>query len=608
MINRIQFPNPQKIREKWIDLNGEWDFAIPDEFNDSHCSAAGQDNEPLNPESVLRAAESIKEPRFNRKINVPYSYTFPKSGVNESRYYPVVWYRKQFSLIPEEGKRYLLNFEAVDYACDIWLNDSHICHHQGGHTPFCCDITPVVQPENRLVVKVVDFNLPDQPIGKQSWKRENFAVWYTKTIGIWQSVWIEETGDAYLTELVMTPKADECKLEVNAQINSLADATLEYDVTFNGIPISKGMLELKNGKADFDIGLRNYDPSPDIHLWSPATPDLYDVLFTVTQNGHINDTVLSYFGLRDITTDGRLLLLNDQKYYLKLLLNQGYYKDGGLTGTAQEIRSDIEKMKAMGFNGNRIHQKIESNRALYLFDSLGFITWAEFPSGYEYGTSLVKNIEQELPAFLAKHVNHPSVFAYVLMNESWGVFNITHDRRQQLFVDSLYYQAKAFDPTRLVIGNDGYEQVCTDICTIHDYNENPQELFSTYDHHEDTVKSGAPSPMGGRRVFVQGYEHQQVPVMITEYGGVAYERVKERDDSWGYGERISDPTKVVKKIADLTKAVMDIDYCVGFCYTQTSDVEQEINGLLDHNHEYKFDPATIRKVLLSKHTYGYVQI
>ncbi|PLS31971.1 Glycoside hydrolase [Bifidobacterium margollesii] len=612
--DRLRYPNPQRIRKTWIDLNGQWDFFIPKE-SEAPETVEGSDrpanNALYDDPATLAAVESVEFPDFDRTIEVPYSYTFPKSGVDEPAYHPVVWYRRTFTVATHPDKRYLLNFEAVDYACDVWVNGSHVGGHVGGHTPFAFDITQYLNGnDNELVVKVIDFNRPDQPLGKQSWKDDNFACWYTRTIGIWQSVWVEEAGRTYLDDVMMTPSVRESKLTVDATTNDLQDAELHYSVSFRGEPIVNGSVSFTGGRARFDVPVRDWTANTGVRLWSPEDPNLYDIDFIVTQHGRPVDEVSSYFGMRDITSDGRLIFLNDQKYYLKLLLNQGYYKDAGLTGTAEEVRGDIEKMKAMGFNGNRIHQKIESHRALYLCDSIGFIAWAEFPSAYEFGPRLIGNIERELPAYLSKHVNHPAVFAYVLMNESWGVFDVARDRRQQTFVDSLYWQAKAYDPSRLVVGNDGYEQAMTDICTLHDYNADADELLASFQGKEDEAKAGAPSPMSGRRSFCPGYDRRQVPVMITEYGGVAYEKGdgSQRGDSWGYGERDDDPKQVVDRIRALTEAVMAIDYCVGFCYTQTTDVEQEVNGLLDHDHEYKFDPEEIRSILLSAHTYGYVQV
>ncbi|NEG69588.1 glycoside hydrolase family 2 [Bifidobacterium sp. BRDM6] len=614
--DRLRYPNPQCIRTNWVDLDGEWEFYLPP--SSSPVPDGAGNNALFDDPATLAAVNSVEFPEFDRTITVPYSYTFPKSGVKEPAYHPVVWYRRGFALDPRPARRYMLHFEAVDYACDVWINGHHVGSHRGGMTPFMFDITPYLAARdgddssatvsNEIVVKAVDFNRPDQPLGKQSWKDTNFACWYTRTIGIWQSVWIEEVGATYLADFVMTPHVADSKLSVDAELDDLKNASLRYRVTFHGEPVADGAVSFTGGRARFDIPMQDWHADTGIRTWSPETPDLYDIDFDVVVDGETVDSVSSYFGMRDISVDDGLVFLNDQKYYMKLLLNQGYYHDGGLTGTAAEVAGDIEKMKAMGFNGNRIHQKLESHRALYLCDALGFIAWAEFPSGYEFGPTLVGNIERELPAYLAKHVNHPAVFAYVLMNESWGVFDIVHSKRQQDFVNSLYWQAKAYDPSRLVIGNDGYEQVMTDVCTLHDYNADADDLLKTYEGREQEVKDGAPSPMSGRRACCPGYRHLDVPLMITEYGGVAYETDGHQSDSWGYGDRIATPDEVVAQIRALTKAVMDIDYCVGFCYTQTTDVEQEVNGLLDHAHDYKFDPQEIRKIMLSGQTYGYVKV
>ncbi|NEG69590.1 glycoside hydrolase family 2 protein [Bifidobacterium choloepi] len=617
---RLKYPNPQCVRTNWVNLDGQWDFHIPPASATlpEHPGNNALDTDP----ATLAAADSVEFPEFDRTITVPYSYTFPKSGVSEDAYHPVVWYRRSFGLAVRPGKRYLLHFEAVDYACDVWINGHHVGSHRGGMTPFAFDVTPYLtasasgavnasddssaKSSNEIVVKVVDFNRPDQPLGKQSWKDTNFACWYTRTIGIWQSVWIEEAGETYLESFTMTPHASDYRLSVDAAINNLKPAQLRYTVTFHGQPVTSGSVMCTGGRARFDIPMMDLSSPTGVWMWSPDMPFLYDVTFDVVVDGETTDSVSSYFGMRDISVDNGLVFLNDQKTYLKLVLNQGYYPDGGMTGTPDEFAADIATLKAMGFNGNRIHQKIEDHRMLYLCDALGFLATAEFPSGYEFGPALVDNIQRELPAYFAKHVNHPSVFAYVLMNESWGTMDIVHSKQQQDFVDSLYWQARAYDPSRLAIGNDGFEQVKTDLCTIHDYNDNAASLTAIYKGHEQDVKDGAPSPMSGRRSFCPGYSHQDVPFLMTEYGGVAYEPNGQRADSWGYGPRMASGDQVLAEIKALTEAVMTIDYCVGFCYTQATDVEQEVNGLMNHNHQPKFTPAQIHSIMDASHSVGYV--
>lgn len=581
MLDKLKYPNPQMIRTNWLDLNGDWGFFI----------AKNESDYSKHPNS------------FPDHINVPYSYTFKKANVTEDQYYPVIWYQKNFSLSPREDRHYLLHFEAVDYECQIWLNGHVIGHHTGGHTPFTIDITKWVTTSNTLEVRVQDLNTTEQPIGKQSWKDHNFLCWYTRTIGIWQNVWIEETGATYINQVTMIPHIHQAQLEIVAKLNRPIDATLQASVFFNNELITTVSCTATNDRVHLAVNISNDDPNFRLHYWSPAEPNLYDIVFKVIKNGSVSDTVHSYFGMREIETRNQSIYLNDQFLYQKLILNQGYYPDGGLTGTTQNYQADLTKLKAMGFNGNRIHQHVESHRMLYLCDKMGVLAWAEFPSAFQFSSTMMKHILMELPAFIFKHINHPSVITYVLLNESWGVNEIAHNQREQSFANSLYYLTKGFDNSRLVIANDGWEQVKTDLCTIHDYNGDPNSLSASY-QDLPAVFSGNPSLTSGRRVFCDHYEHQNVPLLISEYGDIAYEE-NSQEQSWGYGERIESKSAVVNKIKQLTQAVMSIPNCAGFCYTQLTDVEQEVNGLLDHHHQYKFDPKIINQIMTASHQNGF---
>ncbi|MCI1975255.1 MAG: hypothetical protein LKJ51_04990 [Limosilactobacillus sp.] len=581
MLNKIDYPNPQMIRTNWLDLNGNWAFFIAKNESDST-------NHPSN---------------FPDQINVPYSYTFKKAHVNEKEYFPVVWYQKYFDLSLKKDHRYLLHFEAVDYQCQLWLNDHFIGSHTGGHTPFTIDISKWVTATNKLEIRVEDVNATDQPIGKQSWKDHNFLCWYTRTIGIWQNVWLEETGEEYLEKITMIPDIHQSQLNIDAKLNLPAKATIRAAISFHGQVIKVASCSTTNGRARFAVDVSNDDPNFRLHYWSPNEPNLYDVSFEVIKDNSITDTVNSYFGMRQVETRNQAVYLNDQSLYQKLILNQGYYPDAGLTGSVNDYKADLTKLKAMGFNGNRIHQHVESHRMLYLCDKLGVLAWAEFPSSFSFSPAMMRHTLAELPDFIAKHINHPSVIAYVLMNESWGVNEIAHNHREQSFADSLYYLTKGFDDSRLVIANDGWEQVKTDLCTIHDYNGDPQSLAASYQNLEQ-IFTGNPSLTSGRRVFCDGYERQNVPFLISEYGGIAYEE-NAQQQSWGYGKRIQSKEAVVDKIGQLTQAVMSIPHCAGFCYTQLTDVEQEVNGLLDHDHQYKFDPTAIHQIMTATHQTGF---
>lgn len=582
-MDRLKYPNPQQIRSDWMDLNGEWLTYFPENESDYF--------------------ERPDRAQFTTTIQVPYSYTFKKSQSLQTDYQPVMWYCREFTMDLVDQQHQLLNFEAVDYQCSVWLNGVLVGSHVGGHTPFKIDVTPYLQKNNEIMIRVIDDNATNQPIGKQKWKKDNFLCWYTRTMGIWQNVWLESTGAVYLDRLEMIPETHQDLLQIDASSNTVSAAMLDVTITYHDELISHTMMSFRQGRVKQAIDVSSDDANFRLHYWSPDEPNLYDIELKVVVDGRITDDISSYFGMRDIKQNSGKIYLNDQELYQKLILNQGYYSEGGLTGSADEMVADINKIKEMGFNGHRIHQKIESHRMLYLCDQLGLITWAEFPSNFSFSSQSVDNVLAELPAMVAKHINHPAVCVYVLMNESWGVNEIIQNQKEQNFVNALYYQVKAYDNSRLVIGNDGWEQTLTDICTVHDYNADSQDLLASY-QDKTVVVNGSPSQTSGRKVFCEGYATEKVPFIMSEYGGVAYE-TQHRQDSWGYGDRISSKTEVLERIQALTQSVMNISFCTGFCYTQLTDVEQEVNGLLTANHEYKFNPEEIRKIMTKGQRRGF---
>ncbi len=588
-MEKMYYPRPQFIRENWVDLNGKWSFAFDDQ-NDG-----------------LKDKLYLNDDFYNMTINVPYSYHTKNSGIHKNEDHPIVWYKRTIELDVKEDKRYILYFGAVDYKCDIYVNDNHVFSHIGGHTPFEVDLTDYVNNQFDLIIRCEDYNKTTQPIGKQSWKKENFLCWYTRTVGIWQSVWLEEVSSTYLTEVKMTPQIDNASLDIDAFINTQNnDVLLECEVTFKGEFITKAYSAFKSGRARFSIDVSDEQSNFRLHFWHPNDPLLYDIRFKLVKAHKVLDDVQSYFGMRKIERIGNKIYLNNQEFYQKLILDQGYFKDGGLTATPDELKDDVLKIQEMGFNGARKHQKLEDYRYMYFCDTVGLVMWAEMPSSFEYSHITNENVVRELHSYIAKHYNHPSVIAYTLLNESWGINEVYSNKQQQNFINGLYYLTKSLDTNRLVIGNDGWEQALTDILAIHDYNSDEVTLKDSY---KDIVAAanGSPSLTSTRKCYAEGYKYDGVPFMISEFGGVAYNTQEtEEENAWGYGERLTDKDDVLEKIRLLHEAVMDIEDVCGFCYTQLSDVEQEINGLLDHEHNYKFDPKDIRKILRYKHNQGFI--
>ena len=590
MLSKLHYPNPQFIRENWIDLNGEWQFT----FDDENIGEVDKN--------------FIKNEFYKRNIIVPYSYHTKNSGIGLNEDHQVVWYKKDLDLNVKKEKRYILNFGAVDYKCDIWINENHIFTHNGGHTPFNLDITKYLEENNSIIIKVEDRNSCRQPIGKQSWKDSNFLCWYTRTVGIWQAVWIEEVGENYLTDIKMTPDIDNASIDLDIFIKEDdKDISLVGEIYFDDKLVNKFTTIFKSQRSRLTVDISSEDPHFRLNFWTPDTPNLYDIKFKLYKNNELVDSIDSYFGMRNVESIGRKIYLNNQEFYQKLVLDQGYFKDGGLTATPEQLKNDVLKIKEMGFNGVRKHQKIEDNRFMYLCDTLGLVIWAEMPSTFEYSKETNENVTRELYEFIDKHYNNPSVIIYTLLNESWGINEVYKDIRQQNFVNALVYLTKSLDSTRLVVGNDGWEHTMTDILTIHDYNSDKDTMRESY-KNIDEAANGSPSRTSTRRCYSRGYEYNNVPIIISEYGGVAYDtnQDNEKEATWGYGERLTGKDSVLNKIKELTEVVMDIEDVCGLCYTQLSDVEQEINGLLDHNHEYKFDPKIIKEILDYKHNLGFV--
>ncbi len=565
-IPRNEYPRPQFVRREWINLNGEWEFSFDTDI-------------------------------FDKKITVPYAYQTKLSGINIQDFHDVVWYRRTFA-IPEKmlGKVILLHFGAVDYECDVWVNNMFVAHHTGGHIGFDVDISNVIQVgNNEIKLKVKDCASDlEMPRGKQYWEEKSAGIFYTRTTGIWQTVWIEAVHETYLSNVWITPDLDDESVEFQYEIAGSTGVSLQIEISFDNLKVAKQRIETtrNEGKCKIAIDPQTLGQSDIMSsfAWSPEHPRLFDVEYQVIKNGVTVDTVTSYFGLRKVSVEDGIFMLNNKKYYQKLVLDQGYWENSLLTApTDDDFIKDIQLCKEMGFNGARKHQKIEDPRYLYHADRMGFLVWGEIASAYTYSKKYVKRITVEWMDEVSRDYNHPCIIAWVPLNESWGVVNIRTNKCQQNHSIAMVAITKSLDPTRLVISNDGWEHTNSDLLTIHDYDSDKKLLQDRYSSVESILKF---TP-AGRMMYAQGYEYKGQPILLSECGGIS--RRTEDEDGWGYTNASSDE-EFAKCYYNVISAYMESPLIQGFCYTQITDVEQEINGLLTYDREPKIDLGIIKQI------------
>ena len=536
---------------------------------------------------------------------MPFCFQAPLSGIGETAFHDVVWYAREFESPLQDAKeeRLLLHFGAVDYRAAVWVNGVQVAYHEGGHTPFSADVTHALKDRNVVVVRAEDPSRDVTiPRGKQYWKEESEGIFYTRTTGIWQTVWLEPVGRRRIDGLRLTPDVDAAVLDVEVAIEGFEPGlTLRVTVEHGGevlddrFGLQSALVErrlplLTRGEPPTTPYPRLWDKPA---LWSPEEPNLYDLRFELLDaGGETLDVVDSYFGMRKIEVRDGKVYLNDSPYYQRLVLDQGYFPDGILTAPTDDyLRRDIELAKEMGFNGARKHQKVEDPRWLYWADRLGFLVWGEMANAYQYSPEYVRRITTEWQDAVRRDYNHPSIVAWVPMNESWGVPGVETDPRQIEHLLAMYRLTRSLDNSRPVVSNDGWEHALTDLCTIHDYRD-----ADTLGRLYETAESAIADPER-RPVYAPGHGYRGEPVLVTEFGGIAFRSAD--PDTWGY-RTVSDAEELLERYGSLIAALLHSDLVQGFCYTQLTDVEQEINGLLTYDRRPKADLARIREITTAK--------
>ncbi len=575
MITRTEFPRPDFKRTDWQCLNGPWEFSFDWEGK--------------------RSMEDGLTGKYDQTIQVPFCYQSRLSGIEVKEDCPVVWYRKTVLLERKNNKRILLKFGAVDYKAWIWVNGKFAGSHEGGYSPFAIDITDIaVNGNNTIVVRAEDYPDACQPRGKQTWTGEGFACWYTPVSGIWQSVWIEYAADIYLHRVKITPDLEKLTALVEVFISSQEETLCEIHTKLPACtaPYKIGTQQLwcRNGYGRTVLSFMELDVKRNDLLWAPEHPNLINVEIIVKGKCG-EDKVTAYFGMRSIEASGSHILLNGEIFFQRLILDQGYWEESLLTPPSEEaIVKDLELIKTMGFNGIRMHQKIEDPLFYYHADRMGLLVWGELPSAYMYNDQMVQSSINEMGNFLDRDFNHPSIITWVPVNESWGVRNVRTNKMQQSYVLAMYHFIKAMDETRLISANDGWEQPgCTDICAVHDYiytNRTPGK----YNNGWEDILSGGPEK---RLAFAKGESYGGQPVILSEYGGIAFDN---GEDGWGYLEKATSESEFLERLKGVTEDLIKCGRFAGFCYTQLTDVQQEVNGLLTPERSPKADIDKLKEI------------
>ena len=560
---RCEHPKPQFERAAWTNLNGEWQFEI-DRGNSGAARKLYEDTVSLG-----------------GTINVPFCPQSKLSGVEDKDFMSSVWYKKTVELTEEQVSGIVyLHFGAVDYLSTVYINGKRAGKHKGGYVSFKIDVTEFVHAGENTICLHAEDDERDRliPRGKQSEWFYSHGCDYTRTTGIWQTVWMEYVPKTHIEKVKYLTDVEAGTLTVMADLCG-AD-TLTVSASFEGRDCGTASVVSGGGQAILTLALT------EKHLWELGKGGLYDLTLT-----YGDDVIKSYFGLRSIAYCNNKFYLNGKSVFQRLVLDQGFNPDGVYTAPSDEfLAADIDLSMAMGFNGARLHEKVFEERFLYHADRKGYIVWGEYPNwGLDH--SYADSIYGILPEWLEevdRDFNHPSIVGWCPFNETWDM----NGRRQFNDLLNLVYNAtKAADPTRPCIDTSGnYHVDKTDVYDVHDYEQDPAKFA---EHFSDFNDFGTNSNGIGRRQHYDG----KTPFFVSEYGGI---RWTDNQDGWGYGNAPKTEEEFLTRLKGLTDVMLDDDRIFAFCYTQLTDVEQEQNGLYTYERQPKFDPAVVHAIFARK--------
>lgn len=571
MMPRAEYPRPQFVREDWLNLNGQWQFELDQGVSGverklfEQSSLAGEITVPFCPESRL-------------------------SGIAHVDFINACWYRREVDIPAQwlEG-RLLLHFGAVDYECIVYVNGREAGRHEGGYVSFTVDITDKTVPGTNVIVVYArsDVRSGKQPAGKQSTRYHSHGCSYTRTTGIWQTVWMEPVPKNYLQKIFLTPDLANRGVHVRAVLADYSDgASFTAEASFEGKPMGSASVKA------FGREVRAFVPVCEEHLWELGCGRLYDLKLTFG-----SDVVSAYFGLRSVSLQGPNFCLNGKPVFQRTVLDQGFNPEGIITApTDEHLKHDIEMSMAMGFNGARLHQKIFEPRFLYWADKLGYMVWGEH-ANWCLDVTTPEGLLHFLPEWLEAVERDYSSPALI----GWCPFNETERATDVRILRTTYQATKALDPTRPCIDTSGWVHCGeTDVHDYHDYTQDPA-VFAKHLASFVSTQPGDPfrPHMDDPAEAFSTTENKGQPVFISEYGGIGWKIGHTPGNAWGYGNNPTTEEEFLARFKGLADACLDTEGIMGLCYTQLTDVEQEINGLYTYERVAKF-PASVISAFLTR--------
>src|SRR3954447_7536454 len=561
-----EHPRPL-LRRPWTSLSGEWEFAA-------------------DPDRKAAVGDVV----FDRRIQVPYAPETPASGIGW-RGSPLNRARDRRPLPAPGGKRAVLHFGAVDRVCDVWIDGARVAHHEGGYTPFSVDVP---DGGGDVVVRADDPVDGEAPRGKQDWRDEPHDIWYPPTTGIWRTVWVEQVAPVHIADVQWHADPDTLRVDVRVELSAPVTGRLHVRLRHGDRLLADDAVRVDGAVVErtLQVGDGGFDDREDL-LWFPGAPVLINAELALTDDdGAVLDEAESYTALRSVTVEDGRFLVNRRPVPLRLVLDQGYWPDTGATPPdVAALRRDLELTRDLGFTGARKHQKTEDPRYLALADRMGLLVWAEMPSAHRPGPTSSARLLHEWADVVVAHRGHPSVVAWVPLNEGWGVQEAEADPRQRALVRGLAAVADALDGTRPVSADDGWETLGGGILGVHDYTQDPAVLAARYGTAEAVARTVAERRGDGRLADLDREGPGGRAVVLSEFGGIS---LNSGDRAWGYADARS-PEDLLERYRAQWAAVHASDALAGACWTQLTDTYQEVNGLITADRVPKVDPEDLRR-------------